>query len=98
MREIRSSGSVEGVMSNHDSYSDFLWFVSAGCGTGLPGGCVVATTSQGDWTGSGERDHSYVWGKDPYLEEARSGSRQGERASEGRWCLERGTLNADRRI
>ena len=24
MREIRSSGSVEGVMSNHDSYSDFL--------------------------------------------------------------------------
>ena len=27
MREIRSSGSVEGVMSNHDSYSDFLWFV-----------------------------------------------------------------------
>jgi len=24
MREIRSSGSVEGVMSNHGSYSDFL--------------------------------------------------------------------------
>jgi hypothetical protein len=24
MREIRSSGSVEGVMSNRDSYSDFL--------------------------------------------------------------------------
>jgi len=23
MREIRSSGSVEGVMSDHDSYSDF---------------------------------------------------------------------------
>ena len=28
MREIRSSGSVEGVMSNHDSYSDF----SRACG------------------------------------------------------------------
>ena len=24
MREIRSSGSVEGVMGNHDSYSDFF--------------------------------------------------------------------------
>jgi len=24
MREIRSSGSVEGVMSNRDPYSDFL--------------------------------------------------------------------------
>jgi hypothetical protein len=26
MREIRSSGSVEGVMSNHDPYSDFTQF------------------------------------------------------------------------
>ena len=24
MREIRLSGSVEGVMGNHDSYSDYL--------------------------------------------------------------------------
>ncbi len=24
MREIRSSGSVEGVMGNHDSYSDYM--------------------------------------------------------------------------
>ena len=24
MREIRSSGSVEGVMRNHDPYSDYL--------------------------------------------------------------------------
>jgi hypothetical protein len=42
MREIRSSGSVEGVMSNRDSYSDFLLVVSAVCGTCLPGGCAVA--------------------------------------------------------
>jgi len=29
MRETRSSGSVEGVMSNRDPYSDwFLWIVS----------------------------------------------------------------------
>lgn len=27
MREIRQSGSVEGVMSNHDSYSDMVWNV-----------------------------------------------------------------------
>ncbi len=26
MREIRSSGSVEGVMGNHDSYSDSAHF------------------------------------------------------------------------
>jgi hypothetical protein len=25
MREIRSSGSVEGVMGNHDSYSDYVF-------------------------------------------------------------------------
>jgi hypothetical protein len=48
MREIRSSGSVEGVMSNHDSYSDFLLVVSAVCGTRLPNGCAVATHSLGD--------------------------------------------------
>jgi len=29
MREIRSSGSVEGVMSNRDPYSDFFVFKSA---------------------------------------------------------------------
>jgi len=29
MRETRLSGSVEGVMGNHDSYSDFLWWFSA---------------------------------------------------------------------
>jgi hypothetical protein len=27
MREIRPSGSVEGVVSNHDSYSDYLFSV-----------------------------------------------------------------------
>ena len=35
--------------------------------------------------------------RSPHLEEARSGALKGERASEGRGCLERGTLNADRR-
>ena len=29
MREIRSSGSVEGVMGNHDSYSDSDYFGSS---------------------------------------------------------------------
>ena len=29
MREYRSSGSVEGVMSNHDSYSDSVWEAEA---------------------------------------------------------------------
>jgi hypothetical protein len=47
-----------------------------------------------------------IWGRGPQLawgqesaplEEARSGFWEGERASEGRGCLERGTLNADRK-
>ena len=41
--------------------------------------------------------HNLLWGRSPHLEEARSGFREGERASEGRGCLERGTLNADRK-
>ena len=28
MREIRLSGSVEGVMGNHDLYSDFFWAIA----------------------------------------------------------------------
>jgi len=31
MREIRLSGSVEGVVSNHDPYSDSLAFRTNGC-------------------------------------------------------------------
>jgi len=87
MREIRSSGSVEGVMGNHDSYSDFIWFVSAGCGTCLPGGCAVATASQGDWKGSGEGEHSYVWGK-----ESRTSKRREQRITERRACVRRAVV------
>src|SRR6195952_5604164 len=71
--------------------------LSAVCGTCLPNGCAVATHSLGDWTGSAEGDPSLPWGRSPHLAEARSGFREGERASEGRGCLERGTLNADRK-
>ena len=49
--------------------------------------------------GSAEGDNSHVWGKESAPQRgANSGSRKGERASAGRWCSERGTLNADRRI
>ena len=71
--------------------------LSAVCGTCLPGGCVVATHSQGDWTESAEGDPDSLWGRSPHLAEARSGFWEGERASEGRGCFERGTLNADRK-
>ena len=38
MREFRSSGSVEGVKGNHDSYSDFrLWRPSAVVGAAIFG-------------------------------------------------------------
>jgi hypothetical protein len=97
MREIRPSGSVEGVMSNRDSYSDFLLICPAVCGTCLPNGCAVATHSLGDWTESAEGDPDSLWGRSPHLKKARSGFWKGERASEGRGCFERGTLNADRK-
>src|SRR5712691_9929505 len=38
-----------------------------------------------------------VWGKESAPLKAHSGFRKGERASEGRGCSERGTLNADRK-
>ena len=69
--------------------------LSAGCGTCLPEGCAVATHSLGDWTESAEGDPDSLWGRSPHLAEARSGFWKGERASEGRGCFERGTLNAD---
>jgi hypothetical protein len=36
MRETRSSGSVEGVMGDHDSYSDCRSFLHPGAGGGEP--------------------------------------------------------------
>ncbi|WP_125483494.1 hypothetical protein [Edaphobacter aggregans] len=42
-------------------------------------------------------DPNLLWGRSPHLAEARSGFWKGERASEGRGYLERGTLNADRK-
>src|SRR5271168_5385261 len=71
--------------------------LSAGCGTCLPNGCAVATHSQGDWTESVEGDPDSLWGRSPHLAVARSGFWKGVRASEGRGCFERGTLNADRK-
>src|ERR1700685_3048065 len=71
--------------------------LSAGCGTCLPNGCAVATHSLGDWSESAEGDPNLFWGRSPHLAEAHSGLWKGERASEGRGCFERGTLNADRK-
>src|SRR5271169_183843 len=71
--------------------------LSAVCGTCLPNGCAVATHSLGDWTQSAEGDPDSLWGRSPHLAEARSGFWEGERASEGRECFERGTLNAERK-
>jgi len=62
----------------------------------LPNGSGVATHSLGDWMESAEGDHSLPGGRSPHLAEARSGFWEGERASEGWGCFERGTLNADR--
>ena len=60
-------------------------------------GVLSRPYSQGDWTESAEGDPDSLWGRSPHLAEARSGFSKGERASEGRGCFERGTLNADRK-
>src|SRR5271170_3746361 len=77
-------------------FSSVSFGLSAVCGTCLPGGCAVATHSLGEWKESVEGDHSLPGGRSPHLEEARCGFLEGERASEGRGCTERGTLNAER--
>jgi hypothetical protein len=41
--------------------------LSAFCGTCLPGGCAVATHSQGDWMESAERDPSSPGARSPHL-------------------------------
>src|SRR6202789_2006140 len=71
--------------------------LSAVCGTCLPNGCAVATHCPGDWTESAEGDPNLLWGRSPHIKEAHGGLWEGERASEGRGCCERGTLNADRK-
>jgi hypothetical protein len=71
--------------------------LSAVCGTCLPGGCAVATHALGDWIESAEGDHSSPGGRSPHLLRGAKRILEGERASEGRGCLERGTLNADRK-
>src|SRR5882757_1737798 len=78
-------------------FGSFSFGLSAGCGTCLPNGCAVATHSQGEWTESAEGDPDSLWGRSSHLAEARSGFWKGERASKGRGCFERGTLNADRK-
>jgi hypothetical protein len=77
-------------------YSSVSFGLSAVCGTCLPNGCVVGTHSLGDWTESAEEDPHLLWGG-VRTRRAHSGFWEGERASEGRGCLERGTLNAERK-
>ena len=65
------------------------------CGTRSANGSAIATHSLGEWTDSVEGDQNLLRVRGPHLVEARSGIWKEERASEGRGCFERGTLNAD---
>ena len=49
MRESRQSGSVEGVMSNHDPYSDFLRAALRGRGTVNRAGYALLTECDEEW-------------------------------------------------
>jgi len=59
----------------------------------LPGGCAVAAHSQGEWKRFVEGDTSLPRGRSPHLKGGES--LEGEHASAGRGCFERGTLNAN---
>jgi hypothetical protein len=96
---VLSEAADENDLVEHGVIAPFLLVCVRWMRYMLAGGCALATASQGERTGSGEGDRSHVWGKESAPQRgANSGSRKGERASVGRWCLERGTLNADRRI
>jgi hypothetical protein len=71
--------------------------LTAVCGTRLPNGFAVATHSLGDWTESAEGDPDLLWGQESAPRRGAQRNLEGERASEGRGCFERGTLNADRK-
>jgi hypothetical protein len=82
-------------MSNHDSYSDFLLVCPLdavhACPMGVPSRPTPSATGQNLRKGT----PSLPGARSPHLAEARSGFWEAERASEGRGCFERGTLNAD---
>ena len=94
--EAIASSQAEYIAADHFSSSE-LFACNRAADHTLPNGCAVATHSLGDWTESAEGDPNLLWGRSPHLAEARSGFWKGERASEGRGCFERGTLNADRK-
>ncbi len=64
MREIRSSGSVEGVMSNRDSYSDFVLICPLSAVHACPEGVPWLTHCLGDWRESAEGDPDLLWGQE----------------------------------
>ena len=92
---VLTEAADEGDFVEHDVRLLFL-VCPLLCGTRLANGCAVATHSLGDRTESVEGDQSLPRVRSPHLVEARSGIWEGERASEGRGCFERGTLNADK--
>ncbi len=92
-RELQHRPNTLPQTNPHTNFSLAIGRRTIHCPEGVPSRPTPSATGRdlrkGTQTCYGDRS--------PHLEEARSGFWAGERASEGRGCFERGTLNADRR-
>ena len=91
---ILTESADEGDFVEHGVGLRFFWLCPLSAVHACPEGVPSPSSSRGEWTESVEGDPNLLWGRSPHLTEARSGFREGERASEGRGCTWRGTLNA----
>ena len=91
---ILTESADEGDFVEHGVGLRFFWLCPLSAVHACPEGVPSPSPSRGEWTESVEGDPNLLWGRSPHLAEARSGFREGERASEGRGCTWRGTLNA----
>src|ERR1700680_2910049 len=77
--------------------SVFFWFVPLSAVHAYPEGVPSRPTPSATGQNLRKGTHTRFGGGVRLSSEARSGFWEGERASEGRGCFERGTLNADRK-
>ncbi len=95
---VLSEAADEDDFVEHGVWLRFLLVCAAVCGTRLPEGCAARPTpsaTEGNlWKGT----RVCLGGGVHTSQRGDSGFREGERASEGRGCLERGTLHADRQV
>ena len=94
---VLTEAADEGDFVEHGIRLLFFWFVRFSAvhagPEDVPSRPTPSATGQILWKGT----HTCFGDRSPHLVEARSGIWEGERASEGRGCFERGTLNAEKK-